>query len=221
MRPQGAKSGLFWPKPASFGQKAGFGHYPGSRGIPGCQPRDPGSRDPGMVYLWSFLIALGKPAVSRRIQGIHGNTGNTGNTGLIRPVGPVGPCLSIIRPVGPYLSNIRPVGPSLAEEAGSFGQRSRLFWPKVTKSESTFGHFWPKGACDFRPKDHDVSGSFWPGKKPAFGQKAGFFLAKSDCSFGRKSRLPWPKAGFLLAKSRLQKGNAASWKRSEAKRSVA
>ena len=83
--------GLFRPL---CGQKGAYYCYPGSRVFPvfpciPCIPCIPG--EAGVLYLWSFLIALGKPAVK---PADYGNTRNTRNTreytGIpgIRPYGP-------------------------------------------------------------------------------------------------------------------------------------
>ena len=70
-------SGLLARSRLLSGQKAGFPGYPGSRVFP-CIPVY--SRYAGIVYLWSFLIALWEPACqrghTREYTGIHGNTGN-------------------------------------------------------------------------------------------------------------------------------------------------
>ena len=140
MRPQGANSGSFGQKKPALARRGGS---PVTL-VPGIRRRRipvPGillPSDPGVLYLWSFLIGF------REHTGIHGNTreyqeyreypgipGNTGNTREYREYPEyreyreyteysnkarraVGLCITVIRPVGPLASvilRIRPVGP--------------------------------------------------------------------------------------------------------------
>ena len=141
--------------------------YPGSQqpaGRPAGRPRD----TVPLEFPYCFRVRASARTVHgiHGIHGIHGNTRDTRNT----------------REYTGIPGNTRLFWP---EEAGSFGQ-------KVTKKGTLFGHFWSKGACDFWPKVHDVSGNFWPKSRLTFGQK--------PASFGQKSPLLLAKRAGFLAK---------------------
>ena len=115
LRPQGAKSGLSWPKPALLARKPALAGYPGPR-IPGCQPRDPafaGSR--GAVPLefpYCFSGEAGKRVYSRVFRVFPGIPGIP-RYSRVFPVFPCIPCIPCI-PVYSLYSRVflylRPVG---------------------------------------------------------------------------------------------------------------